>query len=110
MHICDNGYVCRCYDIYTVKVLKVVGRKEMFYMHHPTDRIAHTTDFVTPVMEHLAGNRNSSMGPPWGMDLTTHHTKSKCSTTELKLAPRERERERETDRQGGGMQADKRVG
>ena len=21
-------------------------------MHHPTDRIAHTTDFVTPVVEH----------------------------------------------------------
>ena len=23
-----------------------------FYMHHPTDRIAHTTAFVTPVMDH----------------------------------------------------------
>ena len=23
-----------------------------FYMHHPTDRIAHTTAFVTPVVEH----------------------------------------------------------
>ena len=23
-----------------------------FYMHHPTDSIAHTTAFVTPVMEH----------------------------------------------------------
>ena len=23
-----------------------------FYMHHPTYRIAHTTAFVTPVMEH----------------------------------------------------------
>ena len=22
------------------------------YMHHPTDRIAHTTTFVTPVVEH----------------------------------------------------------
>ena len=29
-------------------------RKEgnIFYMHHPTDRIAHTTAFVTPVVEH----------------------------------------------------------
>ena len=62
-----------------------------FYMHHPTDRIAHTTAFGTPVVEHwlereiaqpshrqdstyhslcftscgaLAGTRNSSMGPP----------------------------------------------
>ena len=23
-----------------------------FYMHHPTDRIAHTMAFVTPVVEH----------------------------------------------------------
>ena len=23
-----------------------------FYMHHPTDRITHTTAFVTPVVEH----------------------------------------------------------
>ena len=23
-----------------------------FYMHHPTDRIAHATAFVTPVVEH----------------------------------------------------------
>ena len=23
-----------------------------FYMHHPTDRIAHSTVFVTPVVEH----------------------------------------------------------
>ena len=30
-------------------------------MHHPTDRIAHTTVFVTPVVK--AGMRNSSMGP-----------------------------------------------
>ena len=117
-------------------------------MHHPTDRIAHTTAFVTPVVEHwleweiaqwvhpmkdwsrvlfndaldtfylrlygigrmvgdllrsphgllflisskgsfiwtdrtahtrcgaLGGKRNSSMGPPWGINLTTHHTKS----------------------------------
>ena len=24
----------------------------VLYMHHPTDRITHTTAFVTPVMEH----------------------------------------------------------
>ena len=23
-----------------------------FYMHHPTDRIAHTTAFVAPIVEH----------------------------------------------------------
>ena len=25
---------------------------KFFYMHHPTDRIVHTTAFVTPVVEH----------------------------------------------------------
>ena len=24
----------------------------LLYMHHPTDRIAHTTAFVSPVVEH----------------------------------------------------------
>ena len=33
-------------------------------MHHPTDRITHTTAFVTPVVIALAGTRNSSMGEP----------------------------------------------
>ena len=28
------------------------GQQGFFYMHHPTDRIAYTTAFVTPVMEH----------------------------------------------------------
>ena len=36
-------------------------QQKFFYMHHPTDRITHTTAFVTPV---VAGTRNSSMGPP----------------------------------------------
>ena len=30
----------------------------LFYMHHPTDRITHTSRGA------LAGTRNSSMGPP----------------------------------------------
>ena len=25
---------------------------KVFYMHHPTDRITHTTAFVTPVVEY----------------------------------------------------------
>ena len=28
------------------------GQQGFFYMHHPTDRITHTTAFVTPVVEH----------------------------------------------------------
>ena len=27
-------------------------RLGLFYMHHPTDMIAHTTAFVTPVVKH----------------------------------------------------------
>ena len=49
-------------------------------MHHPTDMIAHTTAFVTPVVEHqLLRTRNNSKGPPWRIDLTTHHTMSELS-------------------------------
>ena len=29
-----------------------ISNKGSFYMHHPTDRIVHTTAFVTPVVEH----------------------------------------------------------
>ena len=29
-----------------------ISSKGSFYMHHPTDRIIHTTAFVTPVAEH----------------------------------------------------------
>ena len=29
-----------------------INSKGSFYMHHPTDRITHTTAFVTPVVEH----------------------------------------------------------
>ena len=31
-------------------------------MHHPTDRIAHTTTFVRPVVEHWLEREDSSMG------------------------------------------------
>ena len=33
------------------RLLFPISRK-FFYMHHPTDRITHTTAFVTPVVEH----------------------------------------------------------
>ena len=34
------------------RLLFPINIKGLFYMHHPTDRIAHTTAFVTPVVEH----------------------------------------------------------
>ena len=36
-------------------LLFLTNSKGYFYMHHPTDRIAHTTVFVTPVVEHWQG-------------------------------------------------------
>ena len=34
------------------RLLFPIYSKGFFYMHHPTDRIAHTTTFDTPVVEH----------------------------------------------------------
>ena len=34
------------------RLLLSISSKGSFYMHHPTDRITHTTAFVTPVVEH----------------------------------------------------------
>ena len=43
----------------------------------------------------LAGMRNSSMGPPWNIDSTTHHTMSERSYHGSTSRSQERERERE---------------
>ena len=45
------------------RLLFSISSKGLFYMHHPTDRTAHTTPFVKS-RGALAGTRNSSMGPP----------------------------------------------
>ena len=34
------------------RLFLLINSYGFFYMHHPTDRIAHTTAFVTPVVEH----------------------------------------------------------
>ena len=51
-------------------------------MYHPTDRIAHTMAFVTPVVEH-DGTKHSSMGAPRRIDPTTNRTMSRRSATVL---------------------------
>ena len=33
-------------------LLFLINSKGFFYMHHPTERITHTTAYVTPVVEH----------------------------------------------------------
>ena len=47
------------------------------YMHHPTDRIEHTTTS----RETLAGTRHSSIGLAWRIDLSIHRTTSERSLT-----------------------------
>ena len=65
-----NTFYLRLYGVgHIVKLLPhglcfLISTKCSFYMHHPTDRIAHTTVFVTPVVERWL-ERNSSMGPRW---------------------------------------------
>ena len=46
-----------------------------FYMHHPTDRITHTTASVTPVVEHWLGREIAQ----WRIDPMTHRTMSESS-------------------------------
>ena len=46
-----------------------------FYMHHPTDRIAHTVAFVTPVMEHWLERKIAQLDHPMKdrSDDPSHH-------------------------------------
>ena len=63
-------------------------------MHHPTDRITHTTAFFNTSRCYtssgvLAGMRNSSMGPPHGGSIWRPIAPwVNAPTTELHLAPR----------------------
>ena len=50
-------------------------------MHHPTDRITHTTAFVTPVMEHWLEREIAQR-----IDPRTHRTMNERSTSELRPA------------------------
>ena len=41
-------------------LLFAISSKMFFYMHHPTDRITHTTAFVTPVVGHWPERQNDN--------------------------------------------------
>ena len=56
-------------------------------MHHPIDRIAHTTTFITPVLEHWLEREIAQWVHPSRVDPTTHRTMSERSTSELRPAP-----------------------
>ena len=49
----------------------------LFYIHHPSEGIAHTTAFITPVMEHWLEREIAQWAHNGrGIDPTTHHTMS----------------------------------
>ena len=48
-------------------------------MHHPTDRIAHTTTFVTTVVVHWLERKIAHWVHPMKINPTTHHTMSERS-------------------------------
>ena len=64
-------------------------------MHHPTDRIAHTTAFGTPVAEYWLEQEIAQwVGPPWRIDPMTHRTMSERSyhgATSRSLSSKERD-------------------
>ena len=41
------------------------SEKGFFYMHHPIDRMTHTTAFVTPVVEHWLEREIAQWCPDW---------------------------------------------
>ena len=45
-------------------LLLSINSKDFFYMHHLTDRITHTTAFVTPVVEHWLEQEKSQWVHP----------------------------------------------
>ena len=48
----------------------------IFYMHHSTDKIVYTESICNTSSGALAGTKSSSIVPPRGIDLMTHHTLS----------------------------------
>ena len=61
-------------------------QRGFFYMHHPTDRTAHTTAFIKPVVEHWLEREIAQWGSSWGIVPTTHRTMSGRVITHLHLA------------------------
>ena len=47
-----NTFYSRLYGVRHMVKNHSVNKQGFFYMHHLTDRITHTTVFVTPVVEH----------------------------------------------------------
>ena len=64
-----------------------ISSKGFFYMHHPTDRMAHTTAFVTPVVEHWLEREIAQWVHHGGSIRRPIATWANAPTTEVYLAP-----------------------
>ena len=58
-------------------LLQLAARALLYAPSHRQDSTYHGLCYTSRGA--LAGMRNSSMGPPWRIDLTTNHTMSECS-------------------------------
>ena len=56
---------------------RLAARVLLYASSHRQDNTYHGLCYTS--LEALAGTRNSSMGPPWRIDPTTHRTMSECS-------------------------------
>ena len=72
---------CCCH--YMDYSFQLAARSLLYAPFHIQDSTYH--DLCYTSHEALAGMKNSSIGPLRRIDLTTHQTMSKCSTTELHL-------------------------
>ena len=61
----------------------------VFYMHHPTDRIVHTTAFVTPVVEHWLEREIAQWVHPTKdrSDDPSHHERTLLPRSYISLLP-----------------------
>ena len=69
---------CRHYMGYS---FRLVRNNILYVISHRQDSTYHIPCYISRGA--LAGTRNSSMGPPWRIDPTTHRTMFERSTTEL---------------------------
>ena len=80
-HMVKEETRCHHYMGYS---FQLAVRDLLYALSHIQDNTYHSLCYTS--CGALAGTRNSSVGPPWGFDLMTHHTMSRHSTTELHLA------------------------
>ena len=74
------------------RLLLSINSKVFFYMHHPTDRITHTTAFVTSVVEHWLEREIAQWVHPMKdqSDDPSHHEQTLLPRSYISLPPSQR--------------------